>query len=153
MPRMAKWTLVVLGLVGAVALFPALMVFLPLAVLAGIVAGGAALHQRLAGPAATPGVSALSFGLTANIIAVALTMLTFLPFPPGSSGRPMALTLFYFLYTVTMTPIGLWKSVAAWRHREKPLAVSAATLTLGLLPIEMLTFLALASTKAFELEP
>ena len=150
-----KWTLLALGIVAVSLLFgpyAALPMGAFIALVVGMVVGAMKLYRRWSGTAATPGRSALTFGLVANGIAVGLTMISFFPVPTGSYGRPMALALFYIAFALVMTPIGIVKAACAW-SREKPLAISAIVVSLGILPIEVLTLYALAAAKAFELEP
>ncbi len=150
-----KWTLLALVIVAVSLLFgpyAALPMGVFIALVVGMVVGAMKLYRRWSGTAATPGGSALSFGLVANGIAVGLTMISFLSAPTGGSGRPMGLTLFYIAFMLVMTPLGIAKAVRAW-SQEKSLAISAMILSLGILPIALLTFFALAAAKAFELEP
>ncbi len=79
-------------------------------------------------------------------------MISILPTDPGSYGRPMGLAAFYLLFAAVMTPLGIGKAVQAW-SREKPLAIAAIILSLGILPVEGLTLYAVAAAKAFELAP
>lgn len=156
MPRWLKWTLLVLGTaVVSLALFgpyAGLPMAMFIALVSGSLVGSMKLHRLWSGRAATTGGSAVALGLVANGITVGLTMLIFLSCPTGSSGRPMALTFFYFLFALVMTPLVIVRAVQAWPH-EKPLAISAIILGLGVLPVSVLTFFALAVAKAFELEP
>lgn len=155
MSQRLKWVLLALVIVAVSLLFgpyAALPMGAFIALVVVMVVGAMKLYQRQSGTAATPGGSALSLGLVANGIAVGLTMLSFLSSPTGSYGRPMALVAFYFVFALVMTPLGIGKALRAW-SREKPLAISALILSLAILPIEMLTFFALAAAKAFELEP
>jgi hypothetical protein len=150
-----KWTLLVLGIVAVSLSFGPYLalptgVFITLVV--GMVVGAMKLYRRWSGTAATPGISALIFGLVANGIVVGLTMLSFLLSSTGSSGRPMGLAAFYFMFALIMTPLGIWKAVRA-RAQEESLAISAMILSLGILPIALLTFVAMVAAKAFELEP
>jgi hypothetical protein len=64
----------------------------------------------------------------------------------------MGLAAFYFMFAIIMTPLGIWKAVRA-RAQEESLAISAMILSLGILPIALLTFVAMVAAKAFELEP
>ena len=64
----------------------------------------------------------------------------------------MGLAAFYLLFAAVMTPLGIGKAVQAW-SREKPLAIAAIILSLGILPVEGLTLYAVAAAKAFELAP
>jgi len=156
MSRDLRWTVVAVGLVGTSVLlfgpYAALPMAAFIAVMVGTVVGAMKLYQRWSGTAATTGGSAVTFGLVANAIPVGLTMVSFLPIPTGSYGRPMALAAFYFVFTLVMTPLGIGKAVRAW-SREKPLAIAAIILSLGILPVAALTLFALAAAKAFELEP
>jgi hypothetical protein len=154
------WVLLALGTAAVLLFFLPLLATLPMSVemivfwalVIAMAVGAVKLYQRWSGVAATRGVSALAFGLVANGVAVGMTMLTFLTVPTGASGRPMGLTVLYFAFALVMTPLGIAKAARAW-SQERPLAISAMILSLGILPVEVLTLFALAGAKAFELEP
>jgi len=151
-----RWTLIGVGLVGTSLLlfgpYAALPTAVFIALIVGMVVGVMKLYWWMSGTAATPGGSAVTFGLVANAIPVGLTMISILPTHPGSYGRPMMLAAFYFLFAAVMTPLGIGKAVQAW-SREKSLAIAAIILSLGILPVEGLTLYAVAGAKAFELAP
>src|SRR5574340_861697 len=158
MSRELLWLRAVLGVVLLLAFF-SLLSLLPMEflMLAGmpltfaIPAAGWVLYRRHS-RGATPGEDALNFGLMANGVAVGFTMLVFLSVPTGVYGRPMMLPMLYLGYGLATMVAGLGKVKEAWR-RERPLAASALILCLSIFPVELLTVLAVAFTKAYEFEP
>lgn len=162
MSRRSKWLLLTVGAAAVLLLsffslslddLLLLMQFVcPIALPFGMMVAAVRLYQRWSGTTATRGVWALCLGLAANVIGVGLTMLAFLPAPPGGYGRPMGLALFFFLFALVMTPIGIFMAARA-RSEDAPLATSAMILSLAVFPIEWLTLVTLAAAKAFYLEP